>query len=466
VGISVALMAPSMAANINPQGTAGLVGRATPLAFFLAAVAVLLIAYVFVRLCQYYRHAGSVYAFAGATLGARAGAVAGLGLMGTYVFYGLVTASAAGIFGSAFLDDIGVWNQPPSWAGFLVGGLALLLVLLLAILPARGSTSILLAIEGITVMLIVIVAGVVLVKMLAGTAPGNAEFTLDVFKVEPGTQSSDLFLGIVFGLLSFAGFEAAATLGEEAHDPHRDIPRAILGTAIFGGIYFTVVTAIEMMGFGTDSKGVANFIASPALMGDLGSSFVGSWVGTVITLGAAISAFACCLACVVGASRLLYAIARDFSSTSLLGRTGTGGTPAVATFAVTALVALIALVCATAFSAQPFDTFLWSGTIGTLILLVAYVLATLGCIKLVFIERKLSVPRWQVVIPILALAMLGYTIYRNVWPYPEGNPGQWLPAVAFGWVLLLTIVVLLFPGLARRLTRGLAHADEGAETLR
>src|SRR5690349_24333479 len=85
VGISVALMAPSMAANINPQGTAGLVGRATPLAFLLAAIAVLLIAYVFVRLCQYYNHAGSVYVFAGATLGARAGAVAGLGLMGTYV---------------------------------------------------------------------------------------------------------------------------------------------------------------------------------------------------------------------------------------------------------------------------------------------------------------------------------------------------------------------------------------------
>jgi amino acid transporter len=124
------------------------------------------------------------------------------------------------------------------------------------------------------------------------------------------------------------------------------------------------------------------------------------------------------------------------------------------------------LVCATAFSAQPFDTFLWSGTIGTLILLVAYVLATLGCIKLVFIERKLSVPQWQVVIPILALAMLGYTIYRNVFPYPTENPGRWLPAVAFGWVALVTIVVLLVPGLARRLTRGLARADEGADTLR
>jgi len=110
VGISVALMAPSMAANINPQGTAGQVGRATPLAFFLAAIAVLLIAYVFVRLCQHYRHAGSVYVFAGATLGARAGAVAGFGLMGTYVFYALVTSSAAGIFGSAFLEALGIWS--------------------------------------------------------------------------------------------------------------------------------------------------------------------------------------------------------------------------------------------------------------------------------------------------------------------------------------------------------------------
>jgi amino acid transporter len=466
VGISVALMAPSMAANINPQGTAGLVGRATPLAFFLAAIAVLLIAYVFVRLCQYYRHAGSVYVFAGATLGPRAGMVAGLGLMGTYVFYGLVTASASGIFGSAFLDAIGVWNNQPSWAGFLVGGAALALALLLTVVPAKRAASVLLTTEGVTVVLILVIAAVVLVRMIAGNAPGNAHVTMDVFKVAPGTDSSSLFLGIIFGLLSFAGFEAAATLGEEAHHPKRDIPRAILGTAIFGGVYFTVVTAIEMMAFGPDKAGVAKFIKSPALMGDLGSSYIGSWVGDLITLGACVSAFACCLACVVGASRLLFALMRDLSPGHPLASTGRNGTPAAAAGVIAGLIALIALVCALAFGAKPFDTFLWSGTIGTLILLVAYVLATLGCIKLVFIEKKLSVPQWQVVIPILALAMLGYTIYRNVWPYPEGNPGRWLPAVAFGWVALVTIVVVLVPGLARRLTRGLARADEGADTLR
>ncbi len=130
------------------------------------------------------------------------------------------------------------------------------------------------------------------------------------------------------------------------------------------------------------------------------------------------------------------------------------------------VIAAIGLVCAVAFSAEPIDTFLWSGTIGTLILLVAYVLATLGCIKLVFVDKLLRVPQWQVVIPILALLMLGYTIYRNLIPYPTGNPGRWLPAVAFGWVLLVTIVVLVVPDLARRLSRGLAGADENADALR
>ena len=181
-------------------------------------------------------------------------------------------------------------------------------MLWLAIVPARRATSTLLVIEGVTVLLIVVIALIAFIKMAAGTAPGGAELTLDVFKVEPGTDTSTLFLGIIFGLLSFAGFEAAATLGEEARDPRRDIPRAILGTAIFGGIYFTFVTAVEMMAFGTDAEGVEAFVGSGALMGDIGTAYIASWVGETVTLGAAVSAFACCLACVVGASRLLYAV--------------------------------------------------------------------------------------------------------------------------------------------------------------
>src|ERR1700758_4638723 len=129
VGLSLALMAPSMAANINPQGAAG-AGRAVPLAFLIAAVGVLFVAYTFVRLCQYYQHSGAVYAFVGATLGPRTGVVAGWGLAGTYVFYAVTTAGAAGIFAAQLLDTLGVWTNQPSWAPMLFVAFFLALALL------------------------------------------------------------------------------------------------------------------------------------------------------------------------------------------------------------------------------------------------------------------------------------------------------------------------------------------------
>ena len=399
VGLSVALMAPSMAANINPQGGATYAGRAVPLTFLIAAVGVLLVAYSFVRLCQYFHHSGSVYAFVGATLGPRAGVVAGWGMLGTYTFYAVVTASAAGIFGTAFLQEIGAWPNPPTWAPWILVAVALALTLLLAVMPARRGASILLSVEGTTVALILIVTVVVLVRLLAGNAPGHEHFTLSVFSVAPGTGTNDLFLGVVFGFLSFAGFEAAATLGEEARRPTRDIPRAIFGVAVFGGVYFTVVTAVEMMGFGTSAAGVKNFVASPSLLGDLGSSYVGHWVGDVVTLGTTVSAFGCCLASTVGAARLMYALSRDARGAHGVGAGSRWGTPANATVVITAMSALIVIIYTTAFHATAFESFLWSGTIGTLILLVVYVLASIGCIMLVFVRRKLPVPTWQIVIP-------------------------------------------------------------------
>ena len=284
-----------------------------------------------------------------------------------------------------------------------------------------------------------------------------------MFSLAPGTSLSALFLGVVFGFLSFAGFEASATLGEEAHNPSRDIPRAILGVAIFGGIYFVVVTAAEMMGFGTSAKGIAAFGSSPSLLGDLGSSYVGSWVGNVITAGTTVSAFGCCLACTVGAARLIYAMSRDSFGTRGAGAAHSRwGTPVAATGVVT-VMAVIIYVVYVAVSSSPSsvaeNAFLWSGTIGTLILLVVYVLATIGMTLLVFVRRQMpSVPMWQVIIPIAAIVVLGYTLYRNVYPYPTGD-GHWFPIVAGAWLLAAAVVVLLAPRTARRLGDALTSRE-------
>src|SRR3954470_11619562 len=145
IGLSIALMAPSMAANINPQGTVPLVGRAVPLAFVFATVGVLLVSYGICRLCQHYNHAGSVFGFVGVTLGPRAGVLAGWALLGTYTFYACVTSMAGGIFGAAFLARIGVWDDPPTWAPIVVGLIALAGAFALATFPARQATRLLLS---------------------------------------------------------------------------------------------------------------------------------------------------------------------------------------------------------------------------------------------------------------------------------------------------------------------------------
>ena len=289
-------------------------------------------------------------------------------------------------------------------------------------------------------------------RLISGSAPGGARFTLDVFTFTSEVGLSGVFTGAVFGFLSFAGFEAAATLGEETHEPRRAIPRVIMGTALFGGLYFVVVTAIEMMAFGGDATA---FHDSSSLLGDLGARFVGSWVGDVISVGAAISAFGCCLACVVGGSRLLFALGRDAFGERGIGRTSAQGSPAAAATAVAGTAALILLVCAVFFGAYAVDTFAWAGAIGTLILLVIYLLTTIGAILLVFVRRRLRVPMWHLVFPIGALALLGYTVYVNVVPYPEAGPARWFPVAAGAVLVLAVALVLAAPGFSRRVAERL-----------
>jgi amino acid transporter len=454
IGISLALMAPSMAASINPQGTATTVGRATPIAFALAFVGVLLVAYTFVRLTQRFHHSGSVYGFVGATLGPSAGVISGWALTGTYTFYAVVTTMAGGRFASNFLNALGIWHNPPTWSGFLIGLIAMLVIWLVAITPARGSTRLLLAAEAITVLLIVIVIAIVFAKLLGHSGPGKLGVTSQIFSLPTGTATSTLFLGVVFGFLSFAGFEAAATLGEETRRPNRDIPRAILGVAVFGGIYFFLVTAVEVMGFGTSAKAVTKFINSTSLIGDLGTSYVASWLGNVITIGAMISAFSCALACTVGAARLIYAMGRDGVLPSGLGTVGSQRrTPVAASGVVMVAVYVVVAFTWAGLRGDPFTLFLESGTIGTLILLVVYLLATVGMVRLVFFAPPYAdrprVRLWEIIIPFLGIVVLGYTLYRNVWPLPSGV-NWWGPSVALAWLVLGIVGVLVRPAVTRR----------------
>jgi len=68
IAISVGIMAPTAAMALNGTVPAQLVGRAVPLAFLFAGIAIALISYSFIRLTSFFNHAGSTYALAGVTL--------------------------------------------------------------------------------------------------------------------------------------------------------------------------------------------------------------------------------------------------------------------------------------------------------------------------------------------------------------------------------------------------------------
>src|SRR3954454_3153824 len=125
---SIAIMAPTAAMALNGTLPAQLIGRAVPLAFIFATVGVVFVSYAFIRLSQHYSHAGSVYAFSGATLGPRAGFFAGWALFGTYLAFTAASTAEAGLFGVAFFQGSGIWDGAEWLVIALVAGLLIALI--------------------------------------------------------------------------------------------------------------------------------------------------------------------------------------------------------------------------------------------------------------------------------------------------------------------------------------------------
>jgi amino acid transporter len=103
---SIAIMAPTAAMALNGTVPAQLIGRAVPLAFIFATVGVVFVSYAFIRLSAHFSHAGSVYAFSGATLGPHAGFFSGWALLGTYLAFTAASTAEAGLFGVAFFQRV------------------------------------------------------------------------------------------------------------------------------------------------------------------------------------------------------------------------------------------------------------------------------------------------------------------------------------------------------------------------
>jgi amino acid transporter len=453
IAISVGIMAPTAAMALNGVAPAGLVGRAVPLAFLFAAIAIALISYSFVRLTSYFNHAGSTYGLAGVTLGPRAGFFAGWALLATYSCFIAANIAEVGLFGSSFFSSTGIWSNP-EW--IVISLIAAGLAWFLAYGDVKVATRALLSFEGISVTLIVILIIVIFWKVIAGTAPNGQTFTFKPFVPASGVTVGAIAFASVFGLLSFGGFEGAAALGEETNNPRRNIPLAIACAVGFCGVFYVIVMFAQSLGFGIDAAGIKAFSTSSAPLGDLSKSYVGNGMEDAIDFGATLSAFASLLGCAAGASRILFALGRDGFVTRRLGDASPRtGSPANA-LAVVMLFGIAMAVGLRINGTNVVNAFFYPGTAGVLAMLIAYFVIQIGAAK--FLHWESREPRWRVIIIGLATAAIVYTFYKQVWPKPA-YPYDVFPLLIAGWAAVGILVTLAFPALTRRIGKGLSEAE-------
>jgi amino acid transporter len=448
---SVGLIGPVGAIALLGTGAALIIGRAVTLSFVFAAVGVALVAYCFIKLSQHISHTGSVYALVGVTLGPRAGFVAGWALMGAYTAIGCGSTIEMGLFGGQFLHDTGILSTHQWWWIALIG---LIAVAALVFTEIKIITRALLTSEVIGAILVTILSVVILAKVIFSHGPGGQTFSLNFLSVPSGSGSGTIAKAAVYGFLAFAGFEGAAALGEETSSPKTEIPRAIKTAVVVVGAFYLLTAAAQSLGYGANAAG-AKAYANGLPFSDLGSGYIGKWYADILNLMATISLFAISLGVASGAARIMYAQARDATGTrtGLAGLTKRGAPGAA--LVVVLLIFLAALVGQQLAHSTVVNATFYALQIGTVLILVAYVMATVGAIYFLFFRGAAKAPMWQVAIPALGGAFVCYTIYRNVFVGQVGTYAH-LPYIEVAYLIVGLVVVLVAPGLSGRVRAGLA----------
>jgi amino acid transporter len=426
---SVGLQGPTAGVVIAPAVLASVSGGGTALVQLVAAIAMGFVAYAFVIFTRGFNSAGSVYGFTGAVAGPVFGFVTAWTLMLVYVsFAGGVYAVTADEAQPAF----GAVGLHLSWPVYAI--IAFVLVMALAYLDIKISAGVILALEGVSMLLVVTACSIVLAK---GGFHGHA-FSSAPFR-PGGVTLSVLGLGIVLTFSTFSGFEAAATLGEESRRPRRLIPLAIAASLAVVAVYTIGVTAVVTNAY----PGIGQLSTATVPLVTVTGTFVAGWMGDLINVGGVVSAFGAALACAVGASRILFALGRDAGPVMLRRTSRLTGAPVGALIWVGAGSLLTLLL----FIHEPLATraVALSLAYGADLIIVAYILVVVAAI--IFTIRRRMAPV-KTVILLVGLAVLGYVVRDTFAPLPAA-PFDW-DALAAGITLAAGIALPLASPPVRR----------------
>jgi amino acid transporter len=209
--------------------TFGAVTRMTeghlPLAYIVTTIAMLFTAFSYASLVRVLPFAGSAFAYATRAFGRRFGFLTGWTLLLDYILLPAINYLIIGIYLNAQFASIpaAVW---------ILGATVVVTVLNIVGVDIVKRASVVLVVAQLVFAAIFVIAALLREGVTLSAAPFY----------EAGVDWSQLVAGAAILCLSFLGFDAVSTLSEEARDPERTVPRAIMLTTIVGGAIFVLLS--------------------------------------------------------------------------------------------------------------------------------------------------------------------------------------------------------------------------------
>ena len=446
---SFAVIAPTTIPASNLGLIFALAGNGTWLSFLLGLVGLVLVSLNINQFASRSASPGSLYSYIAKGLGPLAGVVCGWSLMLAYLFTGMSVLCGFANFSTILLGHLGI--HPASITLLAIGaGIAWYA----AYKDIQLSAMAMLWLEGISIILIAILA--FLIWQHQGFALDVKQLTLQ------GVNPGQVGMGLVLVMFGFSGFESATSLGDEAKNPLRNIPRALLGSVVLAGCFFVLTAYIEILGFTAAGASLATteepltFLSQRAGVGLLGD---------LVAIGALFSFFACVLGSINPAARIFFTMARHGLFHASLGSTHAANRTPHNAVTLCSLI-LFLVPTALAFSGvKLFESMGYLGAIASYGFLTVYLLISLAAPVYLHKIRKLQ--RRDVIISGAAIVFMMIPLLGSIgiegsawFPVPDA------PYNSFPYLFMLYLAItcswfsiqrLRFPGLARRMQR---HIEE------
>ena len=431
---AIALISPTMTAALIVPLMFGTAGSAGWLCYLFGTIMLLFVAFSLNQFSKRYTSAGSMYEYTVKGLGPKAGGMSGWCLIFAYMFIGIAGVSGFTHFATKLLvmANASGYLSHPSITLFAICALC---AWFLAYKDITVSTIMMLVLEGVSVMLIMILA------FLALSKTGF----VDSSQLHPtaGHGLKDIGLGVVVAIFSLVGFECATAFGEEARTPLKTIPRAVITSLLLTGTFFVFITYVETHAL---ANNVPTLDKLDAPLSTLSENLGVKWMGVLISIGAMVSFFALALSCLNAGSRILFTMGRYGIFPVSVGSSHKRNlTPHVAI----SLFALIQFLIPTTFTLlsyaafhgwqmAPLDAFNDAGLFGAMGFCGAYVLISLA--TPFYLKKIGELKAHHIAVAVIALALLVVPIVGTVYPAPS-FPMNYFPYIFLAYLIAGAVLV-------------------------